>query len=348
MITTYPPTSGAAAAHASSHQNGGSDEIDVTGLSGLLADPQTPAAHKTSHQSGGGDAIKLDDLAAPDDNTDLNVSTSAHGLQKKLPGVATQYADGTGNYSVPAGSAGTSTLSIPSLIGIVAWLDADQETIYANNDPAVMHDFSGNGNDTAQATGSLKPLWKTGILNGKPGFYFDGTDDVVSFASGVFAGLTTDAEIFAVIKCDSDTPAASQSGLWTMGSLGAATNTHYRYTDGNVYDDAAATTRKTTGIPPVNLAVGHTYNIRSKNDRWERAFNGCDFYASAGGQDLYGVGGAGSTAIGFPAVASIGKSGGAYYLKGYFFELIIARWQSSYTRLRVLDYLHTKYGIQVA
>jgi hypothetical protein len=36
------------AAHASSHQNGGSDEIDVSGLSGLLADPQTVNVRKNS------------------------------------------------------------------------------------------------------------------------------------------------------------------------------------------------------------------------------------------------------------------------------------------------------------
>jgi len=69
-------------------------------------DSRTPSAHNTSHQSGGSDAIKLDDLAAPDDNTDLNVSTSAHGLTPKLSNVATQYLDGTGAYSVPAGGGG--------------------------------------------------------------------------------------------------------------------------------------------------------------------------------------------------------------------------------------------------
>jgi hypothetical protein len=43
----FEPTavSGASVAHASSHDNGGNDEIDVTGLSGLLAEPQTPASH---------------------------------------------------------------------------------------------------------------------------------------------------------------------------------------------------------------------------------------------------------------------------------------------------------------
>jgi hypothetical protein len=35
----------APAAHAASHENGGADEISVAGLSGVLADPQTPASH---------------------------------------------------------------------------------------------------------------------------------------------------------------------------------------------------------------------------------------------------------------------------------------------------------------
>lgn len=47
----------AAAAHAASHANGGSDEISVGGLSGLLADGQTPLAHATTHNTGGADAI---------------------------------------------------------------------------------------------------------------------------------------------------------------------------------------------------------------------------------------------------------------------------------------------------
>lgn len=50
-------------AHKTSHQDGGTDEINVTGLSGLLADAQTPLAHKTSHQDGGSDEIVVTDLA---------------------------------------------------------------------------------------------------------------------------------------------------------------------------------------------------------------------------------------------------------------------------------------------
>ena len=47
----------APAAHASTHQNNGADEISVAGLSGLLADGQTPLAHIVSHAPGGSDAL---------------------------------------------------------------------------------------------------------------------------------------------------------------------------------------------------------------------------------------------------------------------------------------------------
>lgn len=82
-------------------------DADIAGAGG-----GAPAAHKTSHQSGGSDAIKLDDLAAPDDNTDLNVSTSAHGLTPKLPNDATKYLNGTGGYTVPAGGGSSKVVQI--------------------------------------------------------------------------------------------------------------------------------------------------------------------------------------------------------------------------------------------
>jgi hypothetical protein len=54
---------GAGAAHNTTHQDGGGDELSVTGLSGLLADPQTPKTHATSHQSGGGDVLNVTNLS---------------------------------------------------------------------------------------------------------------------------------------------------------------------------------------------------------------------------------------------------------------------------------------------
>lgn len=45
--------------NASEYENGGNQEIDVSGLSGLLADSQTPLAHASSHENGGSDEVSL-------------------------------------------------------------------------------------------------------------------------------------------------------------------------------------------------------------------------------------------------------------------------------------------------
>lgn len=108
--------------HAASHQNGGTDEISVTGLSGLLADGQTPLAHAASHVAGGSDSIKLDDLAAPDDNTDLDVTIVKHGLAPKAPNDATKFLNGTGAWSVPAGA---STLDALTDVSVPAPANSD-------------------------------------------------------------------------------------------------------------------------------------------------------------------------------------------------------------------------------
>src|SRR4029450_328423 len=66
------------------------DKLDGLDSTAFALAGAAPTAHHTSHESGGSDAIKLDDLAVPDDNTDLNASTSKHGLMKKLSNVATE------------------------------------------------------------------------------------------------------------------------------------------------------------------------------------------------------------------------------------------------------------------
>jgi hypothetical protein len=75
----------------------------TTGVLSIAAAADLPA-HASRHQSGGADAIKLDDLAAPDDNTDLNATTSAHGLLPKLPGGTTTYLRADGTFATPAGT----------------------------------------------------------------------------------------------------------------------------------------------------------------------------------------------------------------------------------------------------
>lgn len=52
------------------------------------------------------EGIKLDDLGTPDDNTDLNATTSRHGLLPKLPGNTGVYLRGDGTWATPPGSGG--------------------------------------------------------------------------------------------------------------------------------------------------------------------------------------------------------------------------------------------------
>ena len=67
------PTAGIPDAHASTHQNSGADEISVTGLSGLLADAQTPISHAVNASTYGyGDGTVAGHLRV---GTGLNVTT---------------------------------------------------------------------------------------------------------------------------------------------------------------------------------------------------------------------------------------------------------------------------------
>ena len=66
-------------------------------------DSRTPTAHASTHQSGGSDPIKLDDLAATDDNTDLNATVSSHGLLPKLGGGTTDFLRADGTWQPPPG-----------------------------------------------------------------------------------------------------------------------------------------------------------------------------------------------------------------------------------------------------
>jgi hypothetical protein len=57
-----PPPPPPVVAHASQHEDGGSDELNLDGLPGTLAEPQPPANHNMNHQAGGSDVLNVTDL----------------------------------------------------------------------------------------------------------------------------------------------------------------------------------------------------------------------------------------------------------------------------------------------
>lgn len=99
--------------------------------------------------------IKLDDLGAPDNNTDLDVSITAHGLMVLLPDAATQFFDGTGSWATLADG------DIPDTITID---DATLAATASEGDAAV--DFFGAGVDAVTDATECTDLEGTLLLIG--------------------------------------------------------------------------------------------------------------------------------------------------------------------------------------
>ena len=91
-LTWAAPGGGPPAAHKASHENTGGDEISVAGLSGVLADPQTPAGH--SH--GGGD-ITSPVAAATDADTVDGQHAAAFALASHTQAGSTVLLDKVGS-----------------------------------------------------------------------------------------------------------------------------------------------------------------------------------------------------------------------------------------------------------
>jgi len=164
----------AVAAHKTTHEPGGSDAMAVdaaaatgslrtlgtsatsacAGNDARLSDARTPTAHASSHQSGGGDAIKLDDLGAPDDNIDLNATTSAHGLLPKLGGGTTNYLRADGTWATPPGGGGTDVNAIHK--NVAAEISTiTEKTVPACLDLLVLEDSADSNNKKRATVGSI-------------------------------------------------------------------------------------------------------------------------------------------------------------------------------------------------
>jgi hypothetical protein len=107
-ITEYGGGLGPPPAHGSTHEDGGSDEINVGGLSGLLADAQTPLSHASTHQNGGSDEINVAGLSGllADAQTPLSHGTSHVNGTDDVPDFVGDSGSGGTKGLVPAPAAG--------------------------------------------------------------------------------------------------------------------------------------------------------------------------------------------------------------------------------------------------
>jgi hypothetical protein len=116
------------------NDDGTVDAADSVPWSGVTDPPTTfaPTTHATNHQSGGSDAIKLDDLATPDDNTDLNASTDRHGLLPKLGGGTTNFLRADGTWAAPTGGSSGGGITWNEVTGTTQTAAADNGYICNN------------------------------------------------------------------------------------------------------------------------------------------------------------------------------------------------------------------------
>ncbi len=89
--------SGLSAAHATTHEDGGSDEISVAALSGLLADAQTPTSHAASHAENGSDELLVENLGTAAGSDLLYRSDGSGGVAVSGVGI-----DSSDNLILPA------------------------------------------------------------------------------------------------------------------------------------------------------------------------------------------------------------------------------------------------------
>jgi len=129
--------------HASTHENGGVDEINVAGLSGLLADDQNPVNHATDHQNGGGDEINVAGLSGllADDQNPVNHATdhqNGGGDEINVAGLSGLLADDQNpvNHATDHQNGGGDEINVGGLSGLLA--DAQNPLSHA-----ITHEQSG-------------------------------------------------------------------------------------------------------------------------------------------------------------------------------------------------------------
>lgn len=110
------------------------------------------------------------------------------------------------------------------IAGLQLWLDASLIVGLADSDPvSTWADASGNGRD-ATAVDATRPIYKTGIINGKPVVRFDGTDDFMDLGDNVGDDKAT---YTLVVVARRTTYTAQQPWLSNRHLANSETDTYY-------------------------------------------------------------------------------------------------------------------------
>lgn len=242
------------------------------------------------------------------DVTTADATTSKHGLSPKLSGVATEFYNGAGGFTVPAGSGGTPPAFPTPGVGVLGRWSAKFSTVTLSADGsfcAKITDLSGNGYDSDTMTGTARPRWLGSAFNrGYPGLRFNGTSQRLTFATvpGLPSPLT--CTIIAVVQNYTTGTVNKHLVNWAGNPIVfLGSGPAYVLYNGTLESSGASYTQVTGDLPPDVLS--HPVLMI------------CEFNGAAGSSKLtlgatdYGFGSAGTGATGGTNHFTIGSDSGS-------------------------------------
>lgn len=173
----------------------------------------------------------------------------------------------------------------PNIGGLLARYSASAIVGLNDNDPvSVWSDLSGNNNDFTQ-TLTLRPLYKTNIVNGQPALLFDGVNDLMDTTS--ITGIKT---VIVVAKYTEGTVFGNYDGLITgttgyiflIGSSGSADFYPSNIGGAIIYKDGVATKLSVTNawhVFAITSTTAVTSAIRMGLDRGNTGRNWVGYVA---------------------------------------------------------------------
>jgi hypothetical protein len=185
--------------------------------------------HSSSGSTDGG-TIRLDTILSPTDSTSLDSSTDMHGLLPKLDGTITNYFNGTGAWSTPAGGSGGGKYPMNGRLTLLSGTPVTTSD-YATTDATTLYLTSYMGDEIGLHDGSTDTTaWTTYSLSNEPHIHLDATTDYTSSDNfDIWAYPTTDSVVeLASTKWTNDTTRAT--ALTTVaGAYCKTAATNYRY-----------------------------------------------------------------------------------------------------------------------
>jgi hypothetical protein len=158
------------------------------------------------------------------------------------------------------------TFAGPNSLSVVKWYDQ-------NNNTRDAIQFTNGSQPFIVESGSINKI------NSKPTIRFTGTSALpvrIAFSAAASAGTK-----IQVIRTYADpTSAFTGNVLNYVGNAGGLFG-HYPYSDGNIYDEFATTSRKTVGNPTPSLANFHIYEAVSDANLFKSFINNSEIFTTA-------------------------------------------------------------------